>query len=307
MPFNPNIKKDEELGYVKDVDSVDRTAAKTEEELARPVVTERPTPNPNPNPNPTNEPSYPSGGGGGDNSQSDISYDEYLEAMAALEEKRRGEGIGANGDLISGLVDSIVNRGFSYDLNDDAMYQQYRDRYIDQAGLAMKDTMGQAAALTGGYGSSYGQAAGQQAYDRTMQGLNDIVPQLEQQAYDRWQDDYNRWVNERAYNDEQADKAKSELISWIQVGYKPTAAELAEAGINPDQYEALKNSLKKGGGGGSVKLSLQDFWDQQTAALEATGNFNPDQIAAIVAERASGKYPGSSTEITILGDRYVNK
>ena len=42
--------------------------------------------------------------------------------------------------------------------------------------------MGQAAALTGGYGSTYGEQVGQQAYNAYLQNLNDIVPQLQQQA-----------------------------------------------------------------------------------------------------------------------------
>lgn len=322
MPFNPTIRRDDELNYVRDVESEDRTAAKTEEERTNPVVPERPT---KPTPEPE-VPDYSGGGGGGGNTGSNISYDDYLNAMAELEERRKGEGyVGQNQDLIDGLVQSILNRGsFSYDLDDDAMYQQYRDRYIDQANMGMRDTMGQAAALTGGYGSSYGQAVGQQAYDRTMQGLNDIVPQLEQNAYNRWADegsrqrqdlallmeqdnqDYNRWVTERAYTDEQNDKAKSELMSWIQIGYKPTAEDLARAGITPEQYEALKASLTKPSGGSS-KPSLQDFWDQQVAVLERSGNFSPDEIAAIVAEQASTRYPGSTNQITILGDHYVNK
>ena len=42
----------------------------------------------------------------------------------------------------------------------------------------MKDTMGQAAALTGGYGSSYAESSAQQQYDAYLQQLGDIVPEL---------------------------------------------------------------------------------------------------------------------------------
>ena len=91
------------------------------------------------------------------------------------------------------LYDQIVNRKeFSYDANDDQMYQAYKDRYTQLGQQAMKDTMGQAAALTGGYGSSYGQAVGQQAYDQYMLGLNDKASELYQMAYQRYQDDANR-------------------------------------------------------------------------------------------------------------------
>ena len=54
--------------------------------------------------------------------------------------------------------------------------------------LAMMDTMGQAAAMTGGYGSSYAQSAGQQAYQKQMDTLTDQAAQL----YDRARQDYDR-------------------------------------------------------------------------------------------------------------------
>lgn len=77
-------------------------------------------------------------------------------------------------------------KAFSYDLNGDALYQQYKDKYINQGRLAMADTIGQASAMTGGYGSSYAVTAGNQAYQSHLQNLNDIVPQLYQMAYDRY-------------------------------------------------------------------------------------------------------------------------
>jgi hypothetical protein len=81
----------------------------------------------------------------------------------------------------------IENRKpFQYDVNGDALYNQYKDRYIHNGQRAMMDTMGQAAALTGGYGSSYAQNVGQQAYNEYMTGLNDVIPELYQLALDRY-------------------------------------------------------------------------------------------------------------------------
>lgn len=81
----------------------------------------------------------------------------------------------------------IQNREkFTYDLNGDALFNQYKDQYVRQGQLAMQDTIGQTAALTGGYGNTYSQNAGQQAYHGYLQGLNDKVPQLYQMAYDMY-------------------------------------------------------------------------------------------------------------------------
>lgn len=91
---------------------------------------------------------------------------------------------------IQGLLSDISNRkGFSYDMNEDPMYQQYRDQYIREGQRATKDTAAQTAALTGGYGSTYGAIAAQQGYDNYLAGLNDRVPQLEQMAYGRYTDE----------------------------------------------------------------------------------------------------------------------
>lgn len=91
---------------------------------------------------------------------------------------------------IQGLLSDISNRkGFSYNMNEDPMYQQYRDQYIREGQRAMKDTAAQTAALTGGYGSTYGAIAAQQGYDNYLAGLNDRVPQLEQMAYGRYTDE----------------------------------------------------------------------------------------------------------------------
>ena len=41
----------------------------------------------------------------------------------------------------------LYREDFSYDFNQDALYQQYKDKYTKQGKMAMADTMGQAAAL----------------------------------------------------------------------------------------------------------------------------------------------------------------
>lgn len=86
-------------------------------------------------------------------------------------------------------ADKYENReAFSYDVNEDAMYQMYKDMYIQNGQLASADAMGRAAALTGGYGNSYAQQVGQQAYQNYMNQLNDVALQL----YDRAENAYNQ-------------------------------------------------------------------------------------------------------------------
>lgn len=89
---------------------------------------------------------------------------------------------------LNDAINKILNREkFSYDLNGDALYQQYKDKYVTQGQQAMMDTMGQAQAMTGGYGNSYALTAGQQAYHGYLQQLNDKIPELYQLALSKYQ------------------------------------------------------------------------------------------------------------------------
>lgn len=168
------------------------------------------------------------------NTQTTPAPTEYLEsdAVKALRQQMEAQLGLKPGDYVSQwqpqineLTDQILNRkDFQYDLNADALYQMYKDRYVNLGQRAMMDTMGQAAALTGGYGNSAAQMVGQQAYQGYLQGLTDKIPELyqialdrynqagqdlyqkyglvntqEQNAYNQWQDNFNRWLAERDF------------------------------------------------------------------------------------------------------------
>ena len=110
-----------------------------------------------------------------------------------LEGSKPGDYVSKYGDQIQALLDKILNRDpFKYDFNADPMYQMYKDRYLQQGRMAMQDTMGDAAALTGGYGNSYAATAGQQAYQSYLQGLNDRIPGLRDFAYSAWLNEGDR-------------------------------------------------------------------------------------------------------------------
>lgn len=110
---------------------------------------------------------------------------------------------------LSDTLNKILNREeFSYDLNGDALYQQYKDQYTTQGKLAMMDAMGQAQAMTGGYGNSYAQSVGQQTYQNYLQQLNDQVPELYQLALSKYQSE------EDALYDQAALLAQQEALDY---------------------------------------------------------------------------------------------
>ena len=86
------------------------------------------------------------------------------------------------------VLGRIKNREkFSYDQNTDPFYAQYADMYKRNAALASKNAVGNASALTGGYGNSYATMVGQQAHNDTMQDLNNMVPDLYNLALSKYQ------------------------------------------------------------------------------------------------------------------------
>lgn len=123
-----------------------------------------------------------------------VNVSAYDKTMQALKEAENGvPSFSSDYDsTISELYDKIVNRQpFKYDYSTDPLYGQYKESYTQQGKQAMRDTQGQAAALTGGYGSSYGQAVGQQQYDAYLQRLNDVLPELYGMARDVYADEGN--------------------------------------------------------------------------------------------------------------------
>lgn len=111
------------------------------------------------------------------------------ESLKNWENSKPDEYKSAYSSSISAVLDKILNReAFSYDFNADPIYRQYRERYVNDGKKAMKDTMGNAAALTGGYGNSYAASAGNAAYNSYLEKLGDIVPSLLEAAYKRYSD-----------------------------------------------------------------------------------------------------------------------
>ena len=156
--------------------------------------------------------------------------DEVTAARAlweSLQGQKPGEYESRFQQQLAALYDQISSRKpYAYDPEQDADYQRYARLYQRQGQAAMEDTMGQAAALSGGYGSSYAQQTGQQAYSQYLSELSALLPELEKQArsryeqqgqtlmdrygllqqaeqvdYSRWQDQLKAWQSDsdRAY------------------------------------------------------------------------------------------------------------
>ena len=126
-------------------------------------------------------------------SQTVIDAANYLKSLAS---NKPGEFSSENETLMDDFWNQLVGREkFSYDLNSDMLYQQAKDQYAALGKMAMQDTMGQASALTGGYGNSYASTVGNQAYQGYMQELNNNIPEYYQMALNQYNQEGNDLYN----------------------------------------------------------------------------------------------------------------
>lgn len=160
-----------------------------------------------------------------------------LESLASLRPADYQSSFAAQ---LEALYQEISSRpGFSYDPASDAAFQSYAAQYARQGSAAMKDTLGQSAHLTGGYGSSYAQSAAQQSYQRHLQQLSDMLPQLQLVAYNRYRDAgealLDRYGLLQGQEEAEYDRWQDQVAAWQK--------EVAQAQSQYDQISSrdLKN------------------------------------------------------------------
>ena len=109
------------------------------------------------------------------------------------------------------LLDRILNReDFSWSRETDPQWSSYKKSYLREGDRATANALAQASAASGGRPSSYAVNAATQAGDYYATKLNDVIPTLYQQAYERYLDEYNMKLKDlNAVNQqEQLDYAK---------------------------------------------------------------------------------------------------
>lgn len=87
----------------------------------------------------------------------------------------------------SAMYDYLNREKFEYDVDNDQLFQQALASAMNSGKTAMQDTIGQASALTGGYGSTYATSAGNQAYNAFIEDAYNNLPQYYQMALEAYQ------------------------------------------------------------------------------------------------------------------------
>lgn len=109
------------------------------------------------------------------------------------------------------LLDAILNRpDFTWSKETDPLWGSYKKSYLREGDRATANALAQASAASGGRASTAAITAATQAGDYYATQLNDIIPTLYQQAYDRYLNEYSMMLQDlgAVNTQEQLDYAK---------------------------------------------------------------------------------------------------
>lgn len=190
------------------------------------------------------------------------------------------------------LNEYINYKPYSYDPENDSVYSAYKKAYQREGERASEDTMAQAAAMTGGIPSSYAVTASQQAGNYYASQLADKIPELEAQAYNRYQNDktdllnayqllmnadqnkYDRYLDQIGYENserEYGDKKEQQVLEnkWYEESVE-REKEVTDAylGLEVGDYSPLKKlkltpDLEKiNSTGDDDGMTLDDYYEK---------------------------------------------
>lgn len=232
------------------------------------------------------------------------------ESLVALQPKEYASGFDAQ---LSALYEQIASRpGFSYDPAQDAAYQSYAALYEKQGKAAMADTLGKAAALSGGYDSTYAQSAAQQAYHQYLQSLGEVLPQLQQQAYARYEDAGDALAQQyalvQARQQAEYEQWQTEQKAWEQAVQR--AAERAEGLEKQDRanyetmldyFTAKANAEQKASGENKVNSGKADTAAEKKQSLSSAA---ADSLRRAITNYCKG---GDDVSAVALYQQYVGR
>ena len=229
-----------------------------------------------------------------------------LQAEQLLQSKIDQGYAGTHKEALNNLLNDIMNReDFEYDVDKDQMFQQALASAMGSGKTAMQDTMGQAAALTGGYGSTYATTAGNQAYNAFIQDAYDNLPEYYNMALAAYEaegqqmmqqynmldaadtKEYNQWYDDiNLQHQSLRDMVNDEYNQWSanQTMYANTAnmqlAENAQIGSNLyNMYSVAANEYE------NLAATNLQTWQQsidsayKIATMQSSDYWNNEEMA----------------------------
>lgn len=183
-------------------------------------------------------------------------------------------------DQIAAAREQLQN--WKYDPMQDANYQAFAEIYGARGNRAAQDTLGDAASLNGGQETSFAVSAAQQARNQYNQELAALLPDLEQNAYNRLQNNYNLLMDA----DQDAYQKYRDAVADYQWG----------RGFDMDVYAQKKS--RSGGGGGRRRSSGSSYGGSTTAqnsGLNLGDIYKQAQEELNKKKKTGGSAPGAAT------------
>ena len=187
--------------------------------------------------------------------QSSTAYQEAMKYTNQLLEQL-SSGRTSYTDQINTLMEQIQNRDkFEYDVDQDMLFQQYLTSSMASGKTAMQDTIGQASALTGGYGSTYATSAGNQQYNAYIQDAYNNLPEYYNLALEAYQMEGEEMYNQLGMLN-QADATEYERL------YNSWNANFSNAqNMYQNEYSAWQDTINNAFNVAGMQNS--DYWNNK--------------------------------------------
>ena len=201
-------------------------------------------------------------------------------------------------ETLDELLGQVQNYGpFTWSKEEDPAYSAYAKQYRREGQRATADAMAQAAALTGGQVSTAAATAASQAGDYYAGQLADVIPQLYENAYQRYLSDYSLLADQlgQVRQAEQLDYAKylDELgqynadrnlsyDQWLQ-GYNMLSGNLsAFQGQDQTEYgrllDQIEYNMQQDALGRELAAEQQNLYQAQVDAILSAGGTPSDAL-----------------------------
>lgn len=204
---------------------------------------------------------------------------------------------------------------FSYDPEKDKLYTRYKEQYAKAGSLARADATAQGAALTGGYGNSYAMTLGQEAYDRQMEALEDLIPHLYDQAKSRYDREGDALLDQYEALAEELDKEREDSLAREKLEYskqqdeaerleaQATAAAKAQKEELDRAYQLALSMLKEGlmpsedilGKSGISKEDASALYEANRPVVSAGGGSGGGSSSGSKSNGTSGSKTGTTS------------
>lgn len=170
-------------------------------------------------------------------------------------------------------IQGILGRGeFSYDPKTDPVYSAYQKQYAREGQRATANAMGEAAAMTGGMPSSWAMTAASQAGDYYGAQMADKIPELYQDAYNRYLQEYQMKLSDlnalRGLESDDYQKYQTELSQFNKDRDFDYAAWLDSIKLDQNDLDNLR----------ALRSDDMDLYKTQLGQYNTDRSFNYSQL-----------------------------